>query len=228
MVADAGVQIGSGLAGLTAAYLLGKQARSWEVHIFEKVDKVGVDAASVDVSVIKDGKTLDVGIDVPMRSIDAGTRPETEKVLTEGYYPRLLQLLKEIDVAVRPDDLTFAFSNDKTRIPYLIYNGLSGIQGLSVPLTKSYLSAFLEILYFSIGFIYLCVLSLLHYHLQFFPRINEMTFEEFCVHYSIPPKFWKHVLVPLYSSVCTCKESDVFKYPAGLIVGTYHMSSPLT
>ena len=67
------VQIGSGLAGLTAAYLLGKQGRCWEVHVFEKADKAGVDAASVDVSVLKDGKTLDVGIDVPMRSIDAGS-----------------------------------------------------------------------------------------------------------------------------------------------------------
>ena len=40
--------------------------------MFEKADKLGADAATVDVNVIKNGKTLDVGIDVPMRSIDAG------------------------------------------------------------------------------------------------------------------------------------------------------------
>jgi protoporphyrinogen oxidase len=57
---------------LTAAYLLGKAGRGWEIHIFEKADKLGVDAASVDVSVVEDGQTLDVAIDVPMRSIDAG------------------------------------------------------------------------------------------------------------------------------------------------------------
>ena len=65
---------------MTAAYLLGKEERGWEVHVFEKAEKLGVDAASVHVSVIKDGKTLDVAIDVPMRSIDAGI-PWNRKVL---------------------------------------------------------------------------------------------------------------------------------------------------
>lgn len=52
---------------------MGKEkSRGWEVHVFEKADKLGVDAASVEVNVIKDGKTLNVTIDVPMRSIDAG------------------------------------------------------------------------------------------------------------------------------------------------------------
>ena len=140
-------------------------------------------------------------------------------MLTKGYYPRLLRLLKEIDVAVRPDDLTFAFSNENTRIPYLIYNGLSGTQGLFVPSIKSYFAGFCQIVYYSIGFIYLCVLSLLHYHLRFFPGIKEATFEEFCVDYFIPEKFWRDVLIPLYSGVCTCKEVDILTYPAGLIVG---------
>jgi len=138
-----------------------------------------------------------------------------------GYYPRLLKLLKEVDVAVRPDDLTFAFSRDTTsrRIPYLLYNGLSGFQGLSVPATKSYSKAFFEILYHSVCFIYLCIISLLHYHMHLFPRIKEITFEEFCQRYYIPGVFVREVLVPLYSAVCTCKERDVLKYPAGLIVG---------
>ena len=60
-----------------------------DVHIFEKADKVGVDAASVDVTVFRDGKTLDVGIDVPMRSIDTGSSlPERHahiKDITSDY-----------------------------------------------------------------------------------------------------------------------------------------------
>jgi predicted NAD/FAD-binding protein len=132
----------------------------------------------------------------------------------------LLNLLKEVDVAIRPDDLTFAFSRETSKIPYLIYNGLSGIQGLSVPSQKSYFSAFLEITYYSIAFIYLCIVCLLHYHLHFFPRIKEITFEKFCADFLIPHKFSREVLVPMYSGVCTCKESDILKYPAALIVGT--------
>ena len=122
---------------------------------------------------------------------------------------------------MRPDDLTFAFSRDKTNFPYLIYNGLSGIQGLSVPSTKSYLDAFVLISFYSFAFIYLCIVSLLHYHLGFFPRIKDITFQQFCADYLIPYRFSREVLVPLYSGVCTCKESDILDYPAGLIVGKF-------
>jgi predicted NAD/FAD-binding protein len=191
--------------------------------LFEKAARIGVDDASVNVSVIdSQGKSVDVGVDVPMRSIDAGTCLDhsSRRRLILGYYPRLLRLLKHVDVAVRPDDLTFAFSRDTSqRIPYLIYNGLSGVQGLSVPSTKSYIQSFFEILYHSMCFIYLCIISLLHYHLHLFPRIKEITFEEFCQRYFIPGVFTRDVLVPLYSAVCTCKEEDVMKYPAGLIIG---------
>ena len=209
-------QIGSGLAGLTTAHYLSQ--RGFPVEIFEKEGRIGVDAASVIVNVVKDGKSCEVAIDVPMRSIDAGKK-RTIRRLMGGYYPRLLGLLKELDVAVRPDDLTFTFSREKSRTPYLIYNGLSGVQGLTVPSTKSYLLSIMEIIYYSIGFVYLCIVSLLHYHLHFFPRIKKITFEGFCEEYFIPQKFAREVLVPLYSGVCTCKEEDILKYPAGLIVG---------
>ena len=46
------------------------------MHLFEREDRIGVDAASVSVNVInEEGKSCDVSIDVPMRSIDAGTTP---------------------------------------------------------------------------------------------------------------------------------------------------------
>ena len=67
--------IGSGLAGLTAAYLLcsnvddtGKK-ESFEVHLFEKGDRIGLDAASVDVAGV-DGKVYRV--DNPMRAVQGG------------------------------------------------------------------------------------------------------------------------------------------------------------
>lgn len=196
--------------------------------------EIGLDATNFDVTVMcKDGKSMDVTIDVPMRSIDAGIPPPephyVENVKVEGlglmklgYYPRLLRLLKELDVPVRPDDLTFAFSNDtSTKIPYLIYNGLSGLQGLSIPSSsKSPISTLLAIIYYTISFIYLCIICLLHYHLHLFPRIKEITFGEFCTAFMIPGEFMRNVLVPLYSGVCTCAADDILNYPAGLIVGT--------
>ena len=216
-------QIGSGLSGLTTAYLL-SQRTTYEVHIFEKEDKIGVDAASVTVTVFKDEKRLEANVDVPMRSIDSGPFPKfcyQDWPLISGYYPRLLRLLKRLGVDVRPNDLTFAFSKENTRLPYLIYNGVSGLRGISIPSSNSFFGTFLDIFYYSIGFLYLCIISLLHYHLHFFPSIKQITFEQFCDNYLIPRKFSREVLVPLYSGVCTCKESDILRYPANLIVGMF-------
>jgi predicted NAD/FAD-binding protein len=70
--------IGSGLAGLTAAHLLSEEP--FDVHIFEKSTRIGLDAASIDVRG-QDGKIYTV--DSPMRAVQSGKltslRPEKRK-----------------------------------------------------------------------------------------------------------------------------------------------------
>lgn len=59
--------IGTGLAGLHSAHLLSETAElrsRFDVHLFEKSDKLGLDGSSITV----DG----VRIDVPLRSFNAG------------------------------------------------------------------------------------------------------------------------------------------------------------
>ena len=58
---------------MTTAYLLSSR-HGVKVHIFERADRIGVEAASVNVIVLEEGNKLNVSIDVPMRSIDAGTQ----------------------------------------------------------------------------------------------------------------------------------------------------------
>jgi len=59
--------IGTGLAGLHAAHLLSESIdlrQRFDVHLFEKGEKLGLDGSSITV----DG----VRIDVPLRSFNAG------------------------------------------------------------------------------------------------------------------------------------------------------------
>lgn len=63
--------VGTGLAGLTAARLLSEsKEREYEVHLFEKADRIGMDAASIDVRGC-DGRIHRV--DSPMRAVQGGT-----------------------------------------------------------------------------------------------------------------------------------------------------------
>jgi protoporphyrinogen oxidase len=59
--------IGTGLAGLHAAYLLTETAelrQRFGVHLFEKGDRLGLDGSSVSIEGAR--------IDVPLRSFNAG------------------------------------------------------------------------------------------------------------------------------------------------------------
>lgn len=55
--------IGSGLAGLSTAYLLSKDQEEFEVHLFEKNSSVGMDASSISIGPKKEHR-IDVSIHV--------------------------------------------------------------------------------------------------------------------------------------------------------------------
>ncbi|KAI0063114.1 hypothetical protein BV25DRAFT_1824661 [Artomyces pyxidatus] len=149
--------VGSGLAGLTAAYLLSHAHKradvafeegpvEFEVHIFEKAESLGMDSHSVSLSL--PGRVEEWRVDVPMRSFQG------------GYYPQLIALYKHLGVSFRHADFSYSFSYLKSLPssfefssskpspsavalnPTIVYNGASGRSGISVPttLTQCYTS----------------------------------------------------------------------------------------
>ncbi|KIO25772.1 hypothetical protein M407DRAFT_8238 [Tulasnella calospora MUT 4182] len=143
--------IGSGLAGLSAAYYLSKENQKrlhgaegplFEVHLFEKAATLGMDSASISVP-LKDGKL--VRVDVPMRSFQ------------EAYYSNLVKLYREIGVGFRAAHFNYSFSTirdsiksaattttttttttDRPRLETtLLYNGRGGLKGVSRPASPS-------------------------------------------------------------------------------------------
>ncbi|KAG8950511.1 hypothetical protein FRC03_012846 [Tulasnella sp. 419] len=92
--------IGSGLAGLTAAYGLSTQngkvrtrdgeLLEFEVHLFEKADQLGMDASSVSID---QGDTQKFRTDVPMRSFQGGL------IITHHYLS--LRILSQSDIIIQ-------------------------------------------------------------------------------------------------------------------------------
>lgn len=77
--------VGSGVAGLSAAFLL---SRSHEVHIFEREDAVGMDAHSLSAHGAR--------MDIPLR------------VFSESYYPNLCSIYKLVGVKYALADYSFS------------------------------------------------------------------------------------------------------------------------
>ncbi|MDT0604339.1 NAD(P)/FAD-dependent oxidoreductase [Thalassotalea castellviae] len=95
--------IGSGISGLTAAYLLSKKH---QVTVFEKNNKIGGHTATVDVK--KNGQNY---------AIDTGFI-----VFNDITYPNYLALLSEIGIGKQATEMSFSVHNCKTGMEYNGHN----------------------------------------------------------------------------------------------------------
>ena len=91
--------IGSGISGMTAAYLLSKENK---VTVFEKNDYIGGHTATVDVEV--EGKEY---------AVDTGFI-----VFNDRTYPKFEKLLSEIGVSRQPTQMSFSVQNTQTKFEY--------------------------------------------------------------------------------------------------------------
>lgn len=91
--------IGSGIAGLTTAYLL---QRHHQVTVFEASDWVGGHTHTVDVEV--DGRSY---------AIDTGFI-----VFNDWTYPNFIRLLDQLGVASQPTEMSFSVSDPLTGVEY--------------------------------------------------------------------------------------------------------------
>lgn len=101
--------VGSGVSGLTAAYLL---RSSSDVTVFEAADRLGGHAHTHDVEA-SDGRSY---------AVDSGFIVHNDRT-----YPLLRRLFGELGVAVRPTEMSMSISCDGCGLEYAGGRGLAGI-----------------------------------------------------------------------------------------------------
>ncbi|MFT5887337.1 MAG: putative NAD/FAD-binding protein [Zhongshania sp.] len=91
--------IGSGIAGLSSAWLLSKHHN---ITVFEQDDRIGGHSNTVDIFTSAGTIAVDTGF----------------IVFNERCYPNLVALFKELDVAYQSTDMSFGVSLDNGRLEY--------------------------------------------------------------------------------------------------------------
>ena len=91
--------VGSGISGLTAAYLL---ARSHEIAVYEADQRVGGHSHTVSVNTPDGNLGIDTGFIVYNRRT----------------YPNFCRLLDQLDVATQPSDMSFSYRDDASGLEY--------------------------------------------------------------------------------------------------------------
>ncbi|KAJ7480105.1 hypothetical protein B0H11DRAFT_1725374 [Mycena galericulata] len=239
--------VGSGLAGLTAAYLLASAHPDdnvvFDIDLFEKTAALGMDSSSVSIG----NADQEWRIDVPMRSFQG------------GYYPHLIALYTKLGVSFRERDFSYSFSlSEKARQmrTTMIYNGASGRDGVGMPSWLQDLHLYrkghrtvtrivaLGLFILSTLQLFVCYMRLILFALPPLrsQQLNAMTFEAWAAE-TVPRNFvarifgfdrtWRSfthdVLIPLFSAVCTAPEEAVNAHPVEdfldyvwLTFGTHH------
>ncbi|MFK8052458.1 MAG: NAD(P)/FAD-dependent oxidoreductase [Woeseiaceae bacterium] len=186
--------IGSGIAGLSAAWLL---SQKHEVTIFEKFEHLGMDAHSLEVK----GEQGTARIDVPLR------------VFFDGFYPNLTALYQELGIEFKPVNYSASFGtlNDRTYFRYDNYK----IGRFLLPFLKGNRSINRRAL--RIGW------DILRLFRQSPKSLGEgiadaMTIEDYLGEHRYSKAFAEGFLYPAFSGICTCSHESIKAYPARVIL----------
>ncbi|GAA3944250.1 FAD-dependent oxidoreductase [Litoribacillus peritrichatus] len=186
--------IGSGIAGLSAAWLLKDK---FQVTLFERHKAPGMGAYSVNVG----EENTPVHIDIPLR------------IITSGYYHELFKLYQTIGVEIERTDHAGAFfdASGEQVFHYKNYQfGQRSYSFVSGPnrFTRSNISHALEAVEF-----------LKRIDRGFHWNLANQTFGDFLKQAGYKhSSFVRWVLMPMLSTICTCDYNSIYQYPAKIIL----------
>ena len=180
--------IGSGVSGLTAAYLLG---RTHDVTLFEADDRLGGHAHTHDL-------TDSFGSD---HSVDSGFIVHNDRT-----YPWLRKLFAELEVQVRPTEMSMSVRCDGCGLEYAGGRGLRGI--LAQPhrlVDPQFVKMLVRVLRF-------------HRRATAFLRATDdgdlTTYGEFLEREGFSAHFVAHYAVPVVACVWSSGRGSALHYPA--------------
>ncbi|MGQ0841697.1 NAD(P)/FAD-dependent oxidoreductase [Actinokineospora sp.] len=178
--------IGSGVSGLTAAYLL---QRRYDVTLFEADDRIGGHAHTHDLPTPDGGLT----------QVDSGFIVHNERT-----YPNLLRLFAELGVATRASEMSMSVRCEGCGLEYAGARGAKGIFAQPASLTRP---RFLRML---------AEVKRFHVHAKRVLREDpgEITLRGFVVIGGYSQYFVDHFLIPVVSAVWSSGAELSMRYPA--------------
>ena len=178
--------VGSGVAGLTAAYLL---QRRFDVQLFEADNRLGGHAHTHDVAMTNGQIT---GLDSAFL------------VHNDRTYPNLLRLFGELGVATQDSEMSMSVRCDGCGLEYAGSRGLGGLFAQrSNAVRPTYLTMLAQVKYF-------------HRRARAVLRSgdDQLTLQEFLTAGHFTRYFTNHFMLPLVSAVWSCGFDGARGYPA--------------
>jgi uncharacterized protein len=182
--------VGSGVAGLTAAYLLRDTA---QVTLFEASSRVGGHVHTHHPT-LADGKVA---------AVDSGFI-----VCNDRTYPTLLRLFDELGVGIEATEMSMGIRCDGCGLQFV---GGRGLRGVFAQRRRLLDPRFWRLLLGVRRFQRLALRHLAEH------TDSEETYGEFLSRHRFSPHFVNHYAVPVVSCVWSSGHDDALRYPAGYL-----------
>lgn len=189
--------IGSGVAGLTAAYVLSGRDR---VTLFEADDRLGGHAHT---HFVDDGAGRTIAVDSAFL------------VHNDRTYPTLCRLFAELGVDTQKSEMSMSVRADDIRLEYAGARGIRGLFACRQSLRPRYLRMLAEIVRF-----HRAALGLLREGASTASADDANcvaapeTLEAFLNRHHFSPYFVDYFITPLLAAVWSCASDDALRYPA--------------
>ncbi|MFP5383760.1 MAG: NAD(P)/FAD-dependent oxidoreductase [Gammaproteobacteria bacterium] len=180
--------IGSGISGMTAAYLL---SRRHDVTVFEAADWVGGHTHTVDVEVQGKSWAVDTGF----------------IVCNDRTYPNFLQLLGQIGVARRPSQMGFSVECERTGLAWAGGNLDQVFAQRRNLLSPSFIRMLRDILRFNRD-----APALLD------SRHGDFTLGEYLEMNRYSAMFRDYYILPMGAAIWSCGVDDMLDFPAHFFI----------
>ena len=176
--------IGSGISGLSAAYILSKK---YDVYLFEKNNRLGGHTRTINVYESSKKIPIDTGF----------------IVFNEKNYPDLTKFLKLLEIDFRDSDMSFAVSN---KLPNIEYSGKTFFR-LFANFTNLFSLKFYKMI-FEIKQLYSICNKLEMNNIN-----SKLTLDDFLNEYKFSDYLKNYHILPMISSIWSSNIDDVKKFP---------------
>jgi uncharacterized protein len=190
--------VGSGIAGLSAAWLLG---RRHAITLYERHAQPGMGAFNVDGV----GNGLPVRIDLPLR------------VFKSGYYDTLMALYRAAGVRMQATDHAAAFATPQGET-YFRYRNLQ-IGRRSVPMPARLDRRRLGIVREALRLMFTAPRDLAR------GTARGLCLDDYLQQRGYSAEFVDGMLLPSFAAICTCSYDALRRYPAEVIIGFFSSGS---
>ena len=187
--------IGSGIGGLSAAWLLKDK---FDVTVFEQFEKPGMGIYSVDYR----SNGIHSRIDIPLR------------IFCDGYYPNLLALYKRLGIAIESTNHSAAFADQHGQLFFHYAKLAFHSHPIALPKGRSLFS----INAWQIGLTSKRFFKQAKQDLEN-EDLRRIKLQQYLNRYSYHPDFIEGLLLPTLATICTCDYNSILNYPADLILG---------